>query len=136
MATAQELIDLATELTNVVKAANKIVNQQNLPFDTDTQKLVNDTALLAEKANRINQAGLSALANEVGAALGQLKTQVAVAEKRLKQLNDVEKALNVVGVVLVSAVSVAGSVATGNWIGVANNVLTMAASVKAAAEAN
>lgn len=136
MATPQELIDLATEMTNVVKAANKLANQQNLPFDADTQKLVKDAADLATTASHINQAALSALAQDVSVAVGQLKTQVAAAEVRLKQINDVKKALNVIGVVLISAVSVAGSVTTGNWIGAANNVVTMATNIETAVEAN
>lgn len=135
MATPQELIDLSTELTGVVKAANDIVEQQDLPFDDDTKKLVKDAALLAEMAHYIGQVGLAAMASDVKGALGQLKTSVDAAKTRLKQLQNLKKALNVVGVVLISSASIVASVGTGNWIGAATNVAALAAGVKAAVDA-
>ena len=132
MATPQELVDLSTQLTNVVNVANDIVAKQDLPFDEPTKKLAKDAALLAEMANYVGQVGLAAMANDVKAAIGQLKDQVSAANDTLKKLNELKVTLTVVGVVLVSAASIVASVATGNWIGAATNVVALANNVKTA----
>jgi hypothetical protein len=132
MATAQELVDLSTELTDIVKAINAIVGKQSLPYDADTANLSNTAFLLASQANTIGQAGLSALANDVQAAIGQLATQVAAANSTLKRINNVKAALNLVGVVLTGAASIAGSIATGNVAGIAGSVVTFANNIRTA----
>jgi hypothetical protein len=132
MATPQQLVDLSTELTDIVKSINVIVGKQQLPFNADTTNLSNAAFLLAAQANSIGQVGLAALANDVQGAINQLTTQVAAANAALQQINDVKKALNIVGVVLTGAASIASSVATGNWIGAAGDVVTLAANLKTA----
>jgi hypothetical protein len=132
MPTAQELVDLSTELTDIVKAINAIVGKQALPYDADTANLSNTAFLLASQANAIGQAGLADLANDVPAAIGQLATQVAAANSALKRINNVKAALNLVGVVLIGAASIATSVATGNVGGIGSSVITFANNIKAA----
>ncbi len=132
MATPQQLIDLSTELTDIVKSINVIVGKQQLPFNADTTNLSNAAFLLAAQANTIGQAGLAALANDVQGAINQLTTQVVAANAALQQINDVKKALNIVGVVLTGAASIASSVAIGNWIGAAGDVVTLATNLKTA----
>jgi len=136
MSTPQELVDLSSELTDIVKSINVIVGKQQLPFNADTANLSNAAFLLAAQANSIGQAGLAALANDVQGAIIQLKTQVAAANAALQQINDAKKALNIVGVVLTSAASIASSVATGNWIGTASDVVTLATNLKTAIACN
>jgi hypothetical protein len=132
MPTAQQLIDMSTELTDVVKSINAIVGRQHLPFDADTVNLSNAAFLLAAQANSIGQAALAALANDLQAAIAQLTAQVAAANNRLRQVNDVKQALNIVGVVLTGAGCVATNVATGNWMGAAGGIATMAKDLEAA----
>jgi hypothetical protein len=136
MPTAQQLVDMSTELTDTVKAINSIVGKQQLPFNADTTNLSNAAFLLAAQANTIGQVGLDALASDVGGAVSQLNDQVAAANSALQRINDVKKALNIVGVVLTSAGSIAASVATGNWVGAAGDVLTLVKNLKTAISAN
>jgi hypothetical protein len=136
MPTAQQLVDMSTELTDTVKSINTIVGKQQLPFHADTTNLSNTAFLLAAQANTIGQVGLSALADDVQGAISQLTTQVSAANSALQQINDVKRALNIVGVVLTSAGSIAASVATGNWIGVAGDVVTLANNLRTAINAN
>jgi hypothetical protein len=132
MPTAQELVDLSTELTDIVKAINAIVGKQSLPYDADTANLSNTAFLLSSQANAIGQAGLAALASDVQAAIGQLATQVAAANSALTRINNVKAALNLVGVVLTGAASIAASVATGNVGGIAGSVITFANNIRTA----
>jgi hypothetical protein len=132
MPTPQQLVDLSTELTDIVKSINVIVGKQQLPFNADTTNLSNAAFLLAAQANSIGQAGLAALANDIQGAISQLTTQVAGANAALQRINDVKKALTIVGVVLTGAASIASSVATGNWIGTAGDVVTLATNLKTA----
>jgi hypothetical protein len=132
MATPQQLVDMSTQLTDIVKSINIIVGKQQLPFDGDTTNLSNAAFLLAAQANTIGQAGLSALANDVQGAIGQLTTQVAAANARLQQINEAKKALNIVGVVLTGAANIAASVTTGNYIGAAGDIVTLATNLRTA----
>jgi len=132
MPTAQQLVDISTELSDVVKSINALVGKQHLPFDADTANLSNTAFLLAAQANTIGQAGLAALANDVRGAIGELTARVADANSALKKLGDVKKALKIVGAVLAGAGSIAASVATGNWMGAAGDVLTLAKNIQAA----
>ena len=136
MPTPQQLVDLSTELSDVVKAINVIVGKQSLPYNADTSNLSNTAFLLSMQANSIGQAGLSDLANDVQGAIGQLTAQVAAANATLSKINDVKKALNIVGVVLQGAGSIAASVATGSWGGAAGDVAKLAKNLKAALAAN
>lgn len=130
MATPQQLIDLSTALTEIVKAINTIVGKQHLPFDAATTNLSNAAFQISTQANAIGQAGLDALADDVQTAINQLTTQVAAANTALQGINDVKKALNIVGVVLTGAASIASTVATGNWIGTAGAVVTLATNIQ------
>jgi hypothetical protein len=134
--TAQQLVDLSTELTGIVAAINAIVQKQPLPLDADTTALSNAGVQIAAQANAIGQAGLAALANDVQGAITQLTTQVAAANTALTQINDVKKALNIVGIVVNGAASIAASVATGNWIGAAGAVVALANNLNNAINAN
>jgi hypothetical protein len=132
MATAQQLIDMSTQLTDVVKSINTIVGQQHLPYDANTANLSNAAFILAGQANAIGQAGLSALAVDVQGAIGQLTAQVSAANLALQQINDVGKVLNIVGVILTGAGSIATALATGNLGGLAGSVGTFANNLKTA----
>lgn len=136
MPTPQQLVDLSTELTDVVKSINVTVAGQQLPYDAVTTNLSNAAFLLAAQANTIGQAGLSALANDVQGAISQLTTAVSAANATLNALNDVKKALNIVGVILTGAAGIASSVATGNWIGAAAGVITLANNLQTSVNAN
>jgi hypothetical protein len=136
MPTPQQLVDLSSQLTDVVKSINGIVAKQQLPYDADTTNLSNAAFLLAAQANTIGQAGLSALAVDVQGAIGQLTAAVTAANATLQSLNDAKKALNIVGVVLTGAASIASSVTTGNWIGAAGDVVTLATNLQTAINAN
>lgn len=130
MPTAQELVDLSTRLTDIVKAINTIVGKQQLPFDATTTKLSNTAATLAIHANSIGQAGLDALANNVRGAIGQLSDQVQAANAALQQIQDVKRALSIVSIILGASASIAGSVASGNWGGVAGDIVTCVNNLK------
>ncbi len=82
------------------------------------------------------RAGLAALAADIQGAISQLTAQVTAANAALQQLNDVKKALNIVAVVLTGAASIASSVATGNWLGAASAVVTLATNLQTAISAN
>lgn len=130
MPTAQQLVDMSSELTNVVKSINVVVGKQSLPYDADTMKLVNTASTLASHANSIGQAGLAALSADVQGAIADLTTQVKAANSALQRIDNVKKALDIVGVLLTGAAKVASSAATGNWIGVAGDIATVASSLK------
>ncbi|HEY2780029.1 MAG TPA: hypothetical protein VGI90_04600 [Steroidobacteraceae bacterium] len=132
MPTAQQLVDMSTELTDVVKSINAIVGRQHLPFDADTVNLSNAAFLLAAQANSIGQAGLAALADDLQTAIAQLTAQVAAANSTLRQVNEVKQALTIVGVILTGAACVATNVATGNWMGAAGGIATMAKNLETA----
>jgi hypothetical protein len=136
MPTAQQLVDMSTELTDVVKSINTIVGKQHLPFDADTVNLSNAAFLLAAQANSIGQAGLAALADDLQTAIAQLTVQVAAANNTLRRINEVKQALNIVGVILTGAACVATNVATGNWAGAAGGIATMAKDLAAALASN
>ena len=135
MPTPQEMIDFSTELTDIVKSINAIVGKKALPYDAPTQNLSNAAFVLASQANFIGQVGLAALADDVKGAIEQLKSEVAMANTRLQHIQDVKKALNIVGVVLASAANIAASAASGNYIGAAADVVTLALNVKQAVAA-
>ena len=136
MATPQELVGLSIQLTDIVKSINAIVAKQELPFDAETTNLSNAAFLLAAQANAIGQAGLAAMAQDVKGAINQLTTQVLSANAALQRINDLKKALNIVGVVLNGAASIAASVATGNWISTAGDVINLANNLKTATANN
>jgi hypothetical protein len=136
MPTPQQLVDMSTQLTDVVKSINTIVGQQQLPYDTATTNLSNAAFVLAAQANSIGQAGLAGLAADVQGAISQLTAQVTAANVALQQIDDAKKALDIVAVVLTGAASIAGSVATGNWIGAAGDVVTLAINLQTAVSVN
>lgn len=136
MPTAQQLIDLSTEITEVVKAINGIVGAQPLPFNQATASLAQCASLLSVKANAIGQAGLAALAPDVQQAIVDLTTQVSKANDAIADVQDVAKVLNIVGAILSGAGSVATSVLTGNWAGAGSALAKFVSNLKAAINAN
>jgi hypothetical protein len=136
MPTAQQLVDMATALNTTIVAINAIVGKQPLPADADTKALADKGAQIAIQANAIGQAAMAALAADVQSAVSQLTTQVNAANSTLQKLNEISKAINVVGVVLTGAASIAASVATGNWLGTAGDVVTLATNLQTAINAN
>jgi hypothetical protein len=136
MPTAQQLVDMSTELTNIVKSINQIVGKQTLPFDATTTNLSNAAFLLAAQANTIGQVGIDGLANDVQGAISQLTSQVTAANAALQGIKNLENALNIVGVVLTGAAGIGSSVATGDWIGTAADVITLANNLQTAIGAN
>ncbi len=136
MPTAQQLVDVSTKLTDVVKAINVIVGKQHLPFDGPTANLSNTAFQLGAQANTIGQAGIDMLAIDVQLAIGQLTTQVAAARSALADINDVKIALGIVGSILTGAAGIAANVATGNWAGAASAIVTTAQNIEKAISAN
>jgi len=136
MATAQQLIDMSTQLTDVVKSINTIVGQQSLPYDAATANLSNTAFILAGQANTIGQAGLEALAVDVQGAITELTAQVAAANLVLGQINDVKKALSIVGAVLTAAGGIATGAAIGNLREAADSVATLVSNLQSALAAN
>ncbi len=51
MPTPQQLVDLSTQLTDIVKSINVIVGKQQLPYNAETTNLSNAAYLLAAQAN-------------------------------------------------------------------------------------
>lgn len=136
MATAQQLVDLSSQLTDVVKTINAIVALQDLPYDTDTANLSNFALRLSAHANAIGQAGLAALANDVQQSIGALTNQVKAANTFLDDVKDAKKALTIVGALLTAAGSVATSLATGNIGGAAGAIGTLATNIRAALQSS
>ncbi len=126
MPTAQQLIDNSVAITQQVVAINAKIQAMPLPLSADAEALSKKGVALAIQANVIGQAGLAALANDVASAVDQLTAQVNAASTLVTNINDLKKALGVVDIVLAGAVDVAGSVASGNWIGAASDVVSVA----------
>jgi hypothetical protein len=136
MSTAQQLIDLSTEITEVVKSINAIVGAQPLPFNQATANLVHCASLLSVKANAIGQAGLAALAPDVQRAITDLSTQVRKANSAINDTQDVAKVLNIVGAILSGAGGVATSVLTGNLVGAGSAIAKLVNSLKTAIDSS
>jgi hypothetical protein len=136
MPTAQELIDISTKLTAVVASIDTIIGNQPLPLDADAAALSDAGTTIAARANVIGQAGLDALANDVKTSVTQLTAQVSNANAALQHINDLTEALNIASAVLAAAAGIASSVATGNWVGAAGDVFTLANKIQTAVKAN
>jgi hypothetical protein len=129
MTTAQQLIDLSTQLTAGVAKINAFVGAQPLPLSDTASNLANTAAQIAVQANAIGAAGIAALAADVGSAITSLTFQVQQANNALAAIEDVEKVFNIASAVLSAAASIATSVGTGNWIGAASAVVTLASNI-------
>ena len=132
MTTPQQLIDLSAALTDVADGISDFVFKHTdpaAPTDPALGHLSDLSAQIALKATGIGHAGLAALAADVGSAINSLNFQVGQATAAIKKIDDAQKALDIASAVLVAAASVAASTATGNWIGTASAVVTLAESV-------
>jgi hypothetical protein len=132
MATPQQLVDLSTQLTGAVKSINDLVGKQPLPYDEDTARLADTAAQLAAKANSIGQVALTALANDVQTAIGELTSQVTDANTALARISELKRALSLAGTVLTCAGTIAACAGSANWVGAAAGVIALTETLQAA----
>ena len=132
MPTAQELLDLSSALTDASSSITDFVAEKtdpDAPTDPALGHLSDLAAQIAVEANKIGRAAIETLAVDVGPAVASLNFQVGQANDAIARINDVQKVLGVASAVLTAAAGVAASVATGNWIGVASAVVSLAESI-------
>lgn len=126
--TPQQLIELASALGDFSDKLDDYIKASGNPFTPAMVQLRDMDTHIASDAVLIGQIGLSAMEDDVRAALGQLQIQINSAKSTLAQINNVKSALSVVAAVL----SVAASLSTGNPLGAASSVIALVSTVSGA----
>lgn len=133
--TAAELLDLSNALDAAANALGTAADAEDaksdpgLPPTSEVEHLRDLAAQVAIQANAIGATGIERLAADMSPAITSLTFQVGQAEHALAKIAEIQKILDVASALLTAAASIAASVSTGNFIGTASAVITLATSL-------
>lgn len=132
MATPQPVTDLSQAFRACADALNAYADNQTNPFDPSLSQLRTTAAHIIIEAAIIGQKQLAAMTQGVATAIAGLQTQVNSAKAAVATINDIKKAVSIGAAVL----SAAASVASGNPLGAANQLISLASTISSAVSAN